>query len=262
MTPAALAALLAAAACLLPGAANTFAARRVRDLLAPAHPTSPPAALVVLGTAAASLAVGPPLALTGLALAWAARLAHRRHTALRAARTVADALPVLCRATAAELRSGAPAPTALARAAEDALPALAAHLRSLAGTARLGTAPPLEAWAALPGAERLRAVGALWSVAAGAGSGLADGLDRIADALTAEHRQHAEVAAQLAGPKASAAVLAALPACGVALAASLGARPVPFFTGTPVGLGCLVAGAGLDAAGLVWVRRLAARASP
>lgn len=172
-------------------------------------------------------------------------------TGARDAAAVTAALPELCRAAAAELRSGAPPPLALSRAAAEVPPALAAHVRRLAAD----PGPPAD-WAALRGAEQLRALGALWSVAADAGSGLADGLDRLAASLAAEQRRRADVAAQLAGPKASAAVLAVLPLCGVALAASLGARPVAFLTRTPYGIACLVAAILLDAAGVWWVRRI------
>jgi tight adherence protein B len=251
VTPTVPALLLAAAVLLasLPGPGRA----RLRALRAPAsggRPAAPP----YLPLAVAALAFTRPglaaLALLGLAAARPLAAARAR---TRDAAAVTAALPELCRATAAELRTGAPPSLALARAAADAPPPLAAHLRRL--THDVAPAPPAE-WAALPGAEPLRALGALWSVAADAGHGLADGLDRLAASLAAEQRRRADVAAQLAGPRASAAVLAALPLCGLALAGSLGARPVPFLLGTPYGLACLVAGLALDAAGVWWVRRI------
>ena len=199
-------------------------------------------AAVTLGVvAAAVVAVGCVVA----------RAASLRRAAARAARDNAAALPDLCRAAAAELRAGAPPAVALTTAAADAPPPVARHVRLLVAGA--AAEPPPR------GAERLAAVGALWAVAAGAGAGLADGLDRLAAALAAEQRRRAEVDAQLAGPRASAAVLAALPAFGLALGAALGARPLGFL-GTPAGLACLVAAAALDAAGVLWVRRLTERA--
>ncbi len=223
--------------------------------------SSPPAVLALAGVAAALL-LGPAAALAVAAGAFGSRVLLRRRTARRAARANAAALPEVCRAVAAELRAGAPPATALTRAAEDVAAALAAHLRRLASACQLGPPPPPDRWADLPGAERLAAVGALWTVAAHAGNGLADGMDRLAASLAADERQRGEVAAQLAGPTASAAVLAALPLCGLGLAATLGAKPVAFLLWTPVGLGCLVVGGALDAAGVWWVRRLSARASP
>jgi tight adherence protein B len=260
-------ALLAGAAyavATLPSAAT----RRVRRLAAGAGagagagaPPSRAAPFPALLAGVAAVTLGPAAGAACLGAAYAARYALRRRAAAASVREVAAALPDACRAAAAELRAGAPPGTALTRAAADAPLPLAAHLRRIAATTQLGPPPPPEAWAALPGAERLRAVGALWTVAAHAGNGLADGLDRLADSLAAEQRQRAEVAAQLAGPTASAVVLAALPACGVGLAAALGARPLRFLLGTPAGFGCLVLGAALDAAGLWWVRRLTVRAA-
>ena len=210
-------------------------------------------AVVALGALAV---LRPVLALAaGLVYLASRRLAANRAGAREVA-AVSAAVPELCRAAAAELRTGAPPSVALTRAAADAPDALGAHVRRLAAAGDIGPSPPPGEWAALPGAERLRALGALWSVAAHAGSGLADGLDRLAASLAAEERRRADVAAQLAGPRASAAVLAALPLCGLALAASLGARPVPFLLTTPIGLACLVLGAALDVAGVCWVRRI------
>ncbi|MDQ1712320.1 MAG: tight adherence protein [Frankiaceae bacterium] len=234
-------------------------ARRLRAAAPDAVPPRRPLPVVPLGAAVVAYLAGPRLAVVAFAAAYAGRAARRRHAVATRARAVAESLADLCRATAAELRAGAPPVVALARAAEDAPPELAAHVRRLATH---GPAPPAETWAALPGAERLRAVGALWRVGADTGSGLADGLDRLAESFAAEQRQRADLAAQLAGPKASAAVLAALPLCGIALAAMLGARPLHFLMATPPGAACLVAGVALDVAGVLWVRRLTAAASP
>lgn len=238
-----LAALLTALACLALLAPRPASARL--RALAAAHRPAPLWALVAAALAFVAPAFG---VLVVAALLAAPRISRARLAAHSAAATRA-ALPELCRATAAELRTGRPPPDALAAAAEDLPPPLAAHVRRLA-------ADPTGAWDALPGAERLRAVAALWTVAADAGSGLADGLDRLAATLAAEERRRADVAAQLAGPKATAAVLAALPLCGVALAMTLGADPAAFLLRTPPGLACLVAGASLDACGVLWVRRL------
>lgn len=258
--PALVPALLAALA-YLAAAMPRPATLRARGLAAP---VSVPAALALALAAGlvVTAAAGPLAALTAAAGTLAVRAVLRRRADRTAARTTEAALPDVCRAAAAELRAGAPPATALTRAADDAPPALAAHLRRLAAAARLGPPPEPDRWADLPGADRLRSVAALWHVAAGAGAGLADGLDRLAEAIAAEQRRRAEVAAQLAGPNATALVLAALPLCGLALAASLGARPLALLLGTPLGLACAVAGVALDAAGLWWVRRLAARASP
>ena len=223
-----------------------------------APPAARPPALLWAAGLAAALSLGPLLAFAVAGAAWAAQAAARRAAAAREARANAAALPALCRTAAAELRAGAAPAVALARAAADAPPALGSAVGTVAAAAQLGVPPG--AWPAVPGADRLDAVAALWLVAADAGAGLADGLDRLASALAAEQRRRAELAAQLAGPRASAVVLAALPAFGLALAAALGAEPLRFLR-TPPGAACLAAAALLDAAGVLWVRRITSRAA-
>ena len=80
------------------------------------------------------------------------------------------------------------------------------------------------------------------------------------DDLRSRLRTRAELTAALSGPRASAAVLAGLPVLGLLMGAGVGADPWQVLTTTPVGTALLVAGTGLDAAGLAWSGRLAARA--
>jgi Flp pilus assembly protein TadB len=68
------------------------------------------------------------------------------------------------------------------------------------------------------------------------------------------------VAEVLAGPRASAFVLAGLPIVGLVLAAQMGAHPVSFLTSSAVGRLVLLAGAVLAATGLTWSVWLASRA--
>ena len=81
--------------------------------------------------------------------------------------------------------------------------------------------------------------------------GLADALDRIDEAMRHEHEVATEVDGQLASVRATATVLATLPAVAVAMGHLLGARPVEVLFGTPIGAACLVLGAVLAAARLV-----------
>jgi tight adherence protein B len=66
-----------------------------------------------------------------------------------------------------------------------------------------------------------------------------------------------EVSTQLAGPRATAALLGALPAVGVLLGTGLGAAPLDVLLRTPWGLGCLVLGSLLTIAGVAWTERIA-----
>jgi len=102
----------------------------------------------------------------------------------------------------------------------------------------------------------LRALSALWQVAEGSGAGLAAAADRLATAEANAEEVRRELMAQLAGPRATARVLAGLPAVGLMLGTSLGASPVDWLIGTPWGLAILAAGLVLEALGLFWTSRL------
>jgi len=217
---------------------------------------------VCTGGMAGLLVTGSVLGMTVGATAGA--LADRALTARkdrRLATAAADALPDVLRLLAAELRTGAPPHVALAAAASAAPPTLAAHLCQVAAGAALGLAAADSLVPAPPGAEGLVALAACWRVSASTGAGLADGVTRLAAGLAADGRCRAEVEAQLAGPRATAAVLAVLPAVAVLLGAGLGADPLDFFR-TPPGAACLGGGIALDLAGVAWTRRIAAGAAP
>ena len=68
-------------------------------------------------------------------------------------------------------------------------------------------------------------------------------------------------AVELAGPRASAAMLAALPLLGLALGAAMGADPIGALTGSLAGLALGAAGIVLDALGILWMVRIVAAAA-
>lgn len=216
-------------------------------------------AALVLGT----MVVGPaPTVLVGLAGLLGHRMWVRRTLAVARERERAgagEALAVL----GAELRAGRSPADALEAAAgvsagpcADALGSAAAALRF--GGDVDGTLVRAAEGSAVP--ELLRGLSACWQVCSATGSSLATAVDRLADGLRAERAQRLAVEAELAGPRATAALLAVLPVLGIALAAGLGARPVHVLLHTPVGLVCLAAGIGLDLLGLWWTGRLVAAA--
>lgn len=159
----------------------------------------------------------------------------------------------VCDILAAELRAGRDPGRAL-EAAAVVLP----ELGSVAVVSRMGGDVPAALREAVENDSAATArLAAAWAVATTSGAGLAPVLDRVAAELRAEQTLRNEVAAQLAGPRASARLLAALPVLGVGLGWGAGADPLAFLLGTPLGLACLVAGAVLATLGLVWVERLA-----
>ncbi|MFE5672318.1 hypothetical protein ACFQ58_12020 [Agromyces sp. NPDC056523] len=102
---------------------------------------------------------------------------------------------------------------------------------------------------------------AAWAVADAAGAPLAGCLGVLAGALRAEAQLRREAAAALAGPAASAKLVAALPLIALAFGAVLGFDTVGVLFGNPVGLGCLVGGSALLWAGTRWSRAMVARAA-
>lgn len=203
------------------------------------------------------------LALTVLACAggW-----HRRGRAMTRARLAAsEGLAEAVRAMAAELRTGAHPSAAADAAAVDAGPGAAELLRAVAASARLGgdLDAPLAATAAArtPDVDR-EAVGQLvaaWALAQEHGLPLAGVLDAVRRDVDATVRLGKQIDARMAGPRASAGILALLPLGGVALGEAMGAAPLRVLGTTPAGQVLLVAGSLLVLAGVAWSAALTGR---
>ncbi|NDU73979.1 type II secretion system protein [Actinomadura sp. DSM 109109] len=159
----------------------------------------------------------------------------------------------LCDAMAAELAAGRMPDEAFTLAAAVLDPHVSEELLALPRP------PPdhLDELATRPGAEGLRLLAACWRIGSERGGTLATVLDGLAGALRDEEAQRQDVSVQLAGPRATARLLAALPLLGLAMAAALGAHPIPFLCTTLPGLACLITGTALNATGLYWTRHLA-----
>lgn len=217
----------------------------------------------------AGLAVGQatssplPVLAAGLAVLPLRRWRLRRRVTVEAGRRAASVVE-LCAGLAGELRSGATPEQALhlvtARLAADpdGLRRLGEEPVARLAAGRYGGDVPaaLHLLAELPGGSGASAIAACWRVASDSGSGLAVALDRVAEALRGERALAEEIAGELAGPRTTIAVLAALPAAGLLLGAALGARPVGVLLHTPAGLGCLAAGAALEGLGVLWTARI------
>lgn len=232
---------------------------RVRSGRRPRRPRHSTSATAVGALTGLVITRGPVGAVAGGLVAVVAHAWWQRRRAAATAAAVRRALPDVLRLLAAEMHAGAAPADALTAAATAAPPELAAHLGTVAAGAGLGIAVADSMIPPPAGADGLHALAAYWRVSADAGAGLADGVQRLAGGLAAEERCRAELDAQLAGPRASAAVLAGLPVVAMAMAAGLGASPLEFFA-TPAGTACLLVGGALDAAGLWWTRALATRA--
>ncbi|MFI2761269.1 type II secretion system F family protein [Streptomyces echinatus] len=173
----------------------------------------------------------------------------------------ADAVIALCGALAGEVRAGRQPGAALLRAARDS-GGLGDAQAAVVAAARFGGDVPgaLAAAARQQGAEGLLGLAACWRVAVDQGAGLAAGLDRLEAALRAERDQRADLRAQLAGARATAVLLAALPALGLLLGTAMGADPLRVLLHSGAGLGCLAAGAVFETAGMWWAVWIVRRA--
>lgn len=268
-----MAALAAAALCWPAGAGRgRLTGLRRRRWRVPRGATGPKWAkqrcLLLLSLAAAIgvLLAGPAGGLaaammTGTANArW--RAGRDRKSAATAAIGLSDALGVLV----AELRAGAH-PSDAARAAVVESPEGATATRALAAAAaaaRLGGDVPAALRCAGPVQLRpwLDRLAVAWSLADRYGIPLADLLDAVRSDTEQRVRFAAEVQSRLAGPRATAAVLAGLPLLGLVLGHAVGAAPLRVLSETSAGQGLLVVGTGLACAGVLWSARLMSGAVP
>ncbi len=216
----------------------------------------PPSAAAVAALTGALLSTPLVALLAGTAAflgarAWLASRAERGGDGRL--RSLADGLGAL----AADLRSGRTLDAATAAA-------VAACADPEAGQA-LGRAirAPAGAWSGPADAELGEALGRIAAavrLSGRTGCSLAAVAGAVEDDLRARYRRRLELRAATAAPRASAALLAGLPLLGLAMGSGVGADPWGVLTGTGLGQVLLVAGVGLEAAGLAWSRRLVARA--
>ena len=179
----------------------------------------------------------------------------KRHRALRAA---TEALSNGLGGVVDELRAGAHPATAAEGAAQDTPAPANEVLRAAAATARLGgdverTLRELRQPLLRSAVDQLAKA---WHVSAKHGVALADVLDATRRDLDQRAAFARQVHARMAGPRASAAVLAGLPVFGVLLGELSGARPTRVLLGTAAGQVLLVLGAMFLAAGLWWTKRI------
>lgn len=169
----------------------------------------------------------------------------------RTSETDGDPGVVWSLALAGELRAGAAASSALQRCG-----ARIGVGRHAAHAARVGGDVPAALRRDAAEAPALRSVAAAWVVSQQTGAGLADVLERIADGRRRSLAVRRELQVELAGPRATARLMSALPAAGVGLAMLLGAEPVRWFFSSWGAVGCLITGLALNGAGFLWINRI------
>lgn len=144
------------------------------------------------------------------------------------------------------LVTGSPAPAALAAASVESSDRIADALAAAAA----GESDE-SAW---------RCVAAAWAVATDAGAPLAPTLSRLGDVLHSLDEARREVEVALAGPRATARIMVALPFIGLAGGALLGFDTLGTLVGSVPGLCCLAVGLILLGAGRRWTRGMLASA--
>ena len=225
----------------------------------------PTAVTVAAGALAGLLVLGPVGALVGggAAVAWRRHRAHTRRD--RAASAVTAALADALDRITDEVRAGAHPAAALRGAAADAETA-GPVLRPAAAAAELGhdVAEALTAEAARRPevARALRQIAGAWALAEQHGVPLADLLSAVHTDLRWRLAYTSRVGAALAGPRATAAVLTALPVLGILLGELVGAGPLHVLRSGMLGQTLLLSGVGLAAAGAAWALAITRSAVP
>lgn len=169
----------------------------------------------------------------------------------------------------AEMSVGALVATACAAAAAELCrikpdSAVAQELSSLAGRAALGgriTVSGMNETSGGPGTAVWHRIGTAWQLSDQHGLPMIDLLVAVRADLLAQNAFDARTRAGLAGPRATATVLAGLPALGIALGQATGADPVGVLTGGGLGGLLLIVGTALVVAGLCWSDRIVERVS-
>ncbi|WP_166906796.1 type II secretion system F family protein [Mycobacterium sp. DL440] len=259
MTASALA--LAAALLLWPATLRRAAALRRAD--APGRRQVRAAPIVaVLGVVVAWLFSLPAAVATAM-VCGTVMVRRRRRAARRQRQQESAALQAALDVLVGELRTGVHPVNAFGTAAGEVTGPVHQGMGAVAARARLGAdvAAGLEDVAAasqLPMHWERLAV--CWRLAHAYGLSIAT-LMRTAQRDIVEHeRFSSHVEAAMAGPRATAAVLAGLPVAGIALGQLIGAQPLTFLCGPGVGGWLLMIGVLLACTGLAWSDRITERA--
>lgn len=254
--------LLAAAALTMPPPAR----RRLRTAAAtrsgqPARVAAVPALL--LAAAIGVVMVAPPaLAVVCAIAAVVTDIRRRRWARDRQRRAEARAMAAALDILMGELRVGAHPLRALAVAAAESDGEVGLALRAVAARARLGAdvsagLRSISATSSVPVYWNRLAV--FWQLAAEHGLGMSTLMAAAHRDILDRQRFSERMRAALAGARATAVILAVLPALGVLLGHIVGAHPLRFLLGSPTGGVVLVAGVGLACAGIVWADRIVDR---
>lgn len=216
------------------------------------------AGLVLLAVGALAGPRGVVLALAALIVSGVSGWLVRQRRASRAAWQAHVEVAHACEVLSAHLRVGQVPTEALAVAAQDC--AVLERASAVHGVGGDVTA----VWrvqARQPGRGGLLELARAWQVSAQTGAPLAGTLAQVAAALSAEESLRTVVSGELASPRATSKVMAALPACGIGIGYLLGGSPIQWLLAGPAGWLCVVGGVVLAGIGVIWIELLARQAS-
>jgi tight adherence protein B len=241
--------------------APTSSQRRLEKLrlVEPARRRMPAAAITAC--AATVLVFIVPITVVGAAAIVGSTLVvrRRRQRRLSQCRSESAALQAALDVLVGELRVGAHPVRAFEVASAEADTGIARSLRAVAARARLGA----DVAAGLRSVARRSPVPAhwerlavCWQLAQAHGLAIATLMHTAQRDIVERERFSARVTAGMAGARATAAVLAVLPAVGVGFGQLIGADPVRFLLSGGAGGWLLVIGVALACAGLLWSDRI------
>ena len=163
---------------------------------------------------------------------------------------------------ASEVRSGASPRQALAEVGSEGTGTVSADLRRLHHRVELGMplADTIGLWPQLrPGVVEIRSAASALALAVESGGSTAKAIDEVADSVRARAELEAEVQALAAQARASALVIAALPAAFMLVGAGADPGLITGLVSSTFGLLCLVSGLALYGMGWMWMMRITAR---
>jgi tight adherence protein B len=212
-------------------------------------------ALAVVLAAVSSVGAVAAAAMVGATVEVRRRSRRRRRARSAEAAALRGALDTLV----GELRVGAHPVSAFDAAADEVDDVVATALRTIAARARLGADVAagmlgVAHRSSLPGQWKRLAV--CWQLAQTHGLAIGTLMQTAQCDLVERERFSSRVDAGMAGARATAAVLAGLPAVGVGLGQLIGADPVRFLLSGGFGEWLLVIGVLLACAGLLWCDRI------
>ncbi|KXP11648.1 hypothetical protein AXK57_21690 [Tsukamurella pulmonis] len=252
--------LLAAAALVWPGGPAAARLRAVHSS------TATPVVLrwgwLAVAIPLGALLIGPGQALAAALAAGTVRELRARGRAQKQRATRLSAILAGVDAMVAELSVGAHPAAACITAGRDAEDA---HVRTvfaeIAGRAELGGDVAAGLRAHADESAAWARIAAAWDTGTRHGIGMGELLASVREDLRARERYERRAHSSLAGARATAQVLAALPVLGVAMGQLIGADPLGTLIGTGAGGALLVVGTCLTCAGLLWSHAIAAGAA-